>query len=225
MKNLKYYVFIIAAFFAVTVNAQYGINVKGGAYIPYGEFADRYTTGVGGELTFVFVTNPNFEFGFTTGYSRYSADKDALHQSLMEDLEDLLGQMNIDAIINVEAPLNIIPLVLNIKYLFGSKKFKPYLCFEGGLFFYELTTKGNVEVVNGPTIDIQEYTEQSNSTMLGIGGGMQFRLTKKIFFDISAKWSIMNNIRLVEADVNEEKKGIDKTVQTIGLLGGFSYYF
>ena len=70
-----------------------------------------------------------------------------------------------------------------------------------------------------------ETKEDKSSTMLGIGGGLQYRITKKIFFDFSAKWSIMNNIKLVEIDLDEELKGTDKTAQTIGIIGGLSYYF
>ncbi|MCF6193152.1 MAG: hypothetical protein L3J46_02330, partial [Kangiellaceae bacterium] len=98
-------------------------------------------------------------------------------------------------------------------YIFGKKKVKPYFFFEGGIFFYDLTTRGHIEIKNGPTIDIPETVEKENSTMLGMGGGIQFRLTKKLFFDVSAKWSIMNNIKLVEADVQEELSGVKKTAQ------------
>ncbi len=46
--------------------------------------------------------------------------------------------------------------------------------------------------------------------MLGIGGGFQYKLAKKLFVDFSAKWNIMNNVKLVEADNNETIKGVDK---------------
>jgi len=225
MKNLKFYTIVAITFIAVSINAQFGITAKGGAYIPVGEFADSYTTGMGGEITFIYATNPSFQFGITTGYSHYSADQDVLKERILEDLTDDLEQINIDATINVEAPLNVIPILFNIKYLFGNKNFKPYFFFEGGVFFYDLATKGHVEITNGPTKDIPETAENRNSTMLGIGGGLQYKITKKLFIDFSAKWSIMNNIKLVETDVNEDLSGTDKTAQTIGVLGGFSYYF
>jgi len=225
MKKFNYYAFVVVIFLAVTINAQFGVNVKGGAYIPVGEFADSYTTGMGGEITFIYSTNPSFQFGITTGPSHYSADEDVLKERILEDLTEDLEQINIDATIDVEAPLNVIPLVFNIKYLFGNKTFKPYFFFEGGVFFYDLTTQGHIEITNGPTIDIPETVENESSTMLGIGGGLQYKITKKLFFDFSARWSIMNNIKLVEADINEELRGADKTAQTIGVLGGFSYYF
>ena len=225
MKKIKDYAFILVFLLATTINAQFGISAKGGAYIPVGEFANAYTTGVGGEITFIYATNPSFQFGITTGYSHYGADEDVLKDRILEDLTDDLEQINIDATIDVEAPLNVIPIVFNIKYLFGNKKFKPYFFFEGGVFFYDLTTKGHVEVINGPTIDVPETVVNESSTMLGIGGGLQYKITKKLFLDFSAKWSIMNNVKLVEADINEELRGADKTAQTIGVIGGFSYYF
>jgi len=227
MKNFKMYIFVAVTFIAVTINAQFGISAKGGAYIPVGEFADSYTTGMGGEITFIYSTNPNFQFGITTGYSHYSADEDVLKERILEDLKDEgLENINIDATIDAEAPLNVVPLVFNIKYLFGNKNFKPYFFFEGGIFFYELITKAHIVIVNrSEPIDILDSIENESSTMLGIGGGLQYKITKKLFLDFSAKWSIMNNIKLVEADVNEELKGADKTAQTIGIIGGLSYYF
>ncbi len=93
------------------------------------------------------------------------------------------------------------------------------------LDIYELTTNAKAKIVNGPTKIFIETVEKESSTMLGIGGGLQYRITKKLFFDFSAKWSIMNNIKLVEADLDEELRGADKTAQTIGIIGGLSYYF
>lgn len=225
MKILKYYIFIIITFVAVSINAQFGISAKGGVFIPVGEFENVYTTGFGGEVTFIYRTNPSFEFGITTGYSSYSADEEVLKDRILEDIREDLENINIDANIDVESPLNVIPIVFNIKYLFGTKKVKPYFFFEGGVFFYDQTTKAKVEIINGPTYDVPETVVEESSTILGIGGGVQYRIVKKLFFDISAKWSIMNNIKLVEADINEELRGVDKTAQTIGIIGGLSYYF
>ncbi len=226
MKNLKYYIFIMVTFLAVTINAQFGISAKGGTYIPVGEFANVYTTGMGGEVTFIYRSNPKFEFGITTGYSHYKAEEDVLKERFYEDYKEVIDNINEpDGKLFAEAPINIIPLVFNIKYLFGNKKVKPYFFFEGGVFFYDLATTIKYNVNNGKTYDMLETKEDKSSTMLGIGGGLQYRITKEIFFDFSAKWSIMNNIKLVEIDLDEELKGTDKTAQTIGIIGGLSYYF
>jgi opacity protein-like surface antigen len=225
MKNLNYFTFLLVTFVAISVNAQFGISAKGGAFIPVGEFEKVYTSGIGGEVTFIYRTNPSFEFGITTGYSHYNADEDVLKDRILEDIKDDIENTNSDAISDVESPLNIIPLVFNIKYLFGTKKIKPYFFFEGGIFFYDQTTRVKVEIANNPTYDVPETVVDESSTMLGIGGGLQYRITKKLFFDLSAKWSIMNNIKFLEADINEELKGVDKTAQTIGIIGGLSYYF
>ena len=225
MKNFKYYIFIMAMLLTVSTKAQFGISAKGGAYIPVGEFADDYKSGFGGEVTFLYRTNPKFELGITTGYSHYVADEDVLRKRLFEEHKADLEQINIDAVVDVEAPIHVFPLVFNIKYFFGNKKFNPFFFFEGGLFYYNLTTKGRVEITNGPNFKIPTTVEKKNSTMIGIGGGTQVRITKKLFFDFSLKWNIMNNIKLVKADTNEELRGVDRTVQTFDILGGLSYYF
>jgi len=225
MKIFRYCTFIIVTFLAVSLQAQFGISAKGGTYIPVGEFTTNYNSGYGGEFTLIYRTNPNFELGITSGYSSYGADEDVLQERIYEEYKEIIDNINVDGTIDAESPLSTIPLTLNIKYLFGNKKFKPYFFFEGGIFFYEIKTTAKLDVVNGPTIDIMETTQKDNSTMLGIGGGLQFRITRNLFFDVSAKWSIMNNIKLVEADVDEEISGSDRTAQTIGILAGLSYNF
>ncbi len=225
MKNLKYYIFLVVTLFAVSLQAQYGISAKVGSYTPVSTFSNNYDNGFGGEFTIIYRTNPSIEFGITSGYSSYSADEEALKERVYEEYKEIIDNINIDGVFIVEAPLNIIPLTLNVKYLFGKKNFKPYFFFEAGVFFYELTTKGSVEITNGPRKDLPETVEKNNSTMLGFGGGIQYKLSKKLFLDFTAKWSIMNNIRLVEEDVNEDLSGTNRTAQTVGLLGGLSYYF
>ena len=225
MKNFRYCTFIIVTFLAVSLQAQFGISAKGGAYIPVGEFTTNYNSGYGGEFTLIYRTNPNFELGITSGYSSYGADEDVLNERIYQEYKEIIDNINVDGTIDAEAPLSTIPLTLNIKYLFGNKKFKPYFFFEGGIFFYEIKTTAKLDVVNGKSYDITETNQEDNSTMLGIGGGLQFRITRNLFFDVSAKWSIMNNIKLVEADVNEEVSGVNRTAQTIGILAGLSYNF
>lgn len=205
--------------------AQIGLSADGGVYFPIGELAKAYNTGYGGEASFIYRLNPNFEIALVGGVSLYDADQEDLNRRLLEQIEDVGEETNIDAQINVEAPLKLYPLVFNIKYLFGKKKFKPYFFFEGGIFFYDITYSGSIKIINGPELDLPESIEKRNSTTLALGGGFLSSLTKKLFLDIKLKWAIMNNISLVEEDKNEEISGVDKTVQTISLLAGLNYYF
>ena len=187
--------------------------------------SNSYNTGYGGEASFIYRLNPNFEIALTGGASLFSADEDNLKRRLLEELEGINEEINIDTQINVEAPLNIYPLLFRIKYLYGKKKFKPYFFFEGGIFFYDLTYSGSIQITNGPKIDLPESIEKESSTALALGGGFLSSLTKKLFLDVKAKWSIMNKIKLVKADSNEELSGVEKTVQTISLQAGLNYYF
>lgn len=216
---------IICILLMTTIQAQFGVNANGGAYFTIGEFAKSYNTGYGGEASFIYRFNPNFEISLVGGMSKYSADEGELERRLLEELGSIGEEINIDVELAVEAPLNIYPIVFNIKYLYGKKKFKPYFFFEGGIFFYDLTYKGSIKVINGPEIALPESIEKRSSTTLSLGGGFLSSLTKKLFLDVKLKWGIMNNISLVEADSNEELSGVDKTVQTISLSAGLSYYF
>ncbi|MEN8193125.1 MAG: hypothetical protein ABFS12_09940 [Bacteroidota bacterium] len=216
--------FLFATSF-IPITGQIGVGAKAGVYLPVAELAKSYNTGYGGEAAFIYRFNPDFEVSLVGGMSFYNADEEELKQRLHEKYSEIIGEVNIDAEINVEAPLNVYPLMFNIKYLFGKKKFKPYFFFEGGIFFYDLTYKGSIKIINGPEVDLPEPIEKRSSTTLALGGGFLSSLTKKLFLNVKAKWGIMNNIRLVEEDTNEEIPGVDKTAQTISLSAGLNYYF
>lgn len=224
--KMKVLIFIIVSLLSLTTTrAQIGVAANAGVYLPIGELSNSYNTGYGGEASFIYRFNPNFEIALTGGMSVFQADEETLENRLLEELEDINEEINVDAEIDVEAPLNLYPLVFSIKYLYGKKKFKPYFFFEGGVFFYDIIYSGSINITNGPEIALPESIEKESSTTLALGGGFLSSLTKKLFLDVKARWSIMNNIKLVEADSNEELRGIDKTVQTISLSAGLSYYF
>lgn len=204
---------------------QLGVSATGGVYFPIGELAKSYNTGYGGDVAFIYKFNPSFELSLVGGVSSYEADQEELQKRLEEEIGDIGEGINVDVEMNVQAPLKLYPLVLNFTYISGKKKFRPYFFFEGGVFFYDLTYSGYIQIVNGPTIELPESIEKRSSTTLSLGGGFLSSLSKKLFLNVRGKWSIMNNINLVEADENEELRGVEKTVQTISLSAGLNYYF
>jgi len=225
MKNYFLAILVISLFSLTTIMAQIGVEADAGVYFPIGELNKSYNTGYGGEASLIYRFNRNFEIAVTSGMSLYQADEENLKNRLLKQLEGIDEEINIDATVSVEAPLNLYPLVFGIRYLYGKKKFKPYFFFAAGVFFYDIIYKGSIKVVNGPEIKLPESIEKENSTTLVLGGGFLSAITKKLFLDVKAKWCIMNNIKLVEADRNEELRGVDKTVQTISLTAGLNYYF
>ena len=112
---------IISIFLFTPIEAQIGLSAGGGVYFPIGELAKAYNTGYGGEASFIYRLNPNFEIALVGGVSLYDADQEDLNRRLLEQIGDIGEGINIDAQINVEAPLKLYPLVFNIKYLFGKK--------------------------------------------------------------------------------------------------------
>jgi len=219
---MKFKIIILFLLFISAANAQikFGVELKGGASFPLKDFKDSYNTGFGGEVGFIYAPNSSFEVALVGGYSHYNADEENLKQELLKDLNLPEELVEVDA----EAPLNIYPLLISIRYLYGNKKFKPFILMEGGIFFYDLTLSGKMIILN-QNIDIPEQVEKDQSTMLSLGAGFFTRLSKKIFLNVTGKWSIMTNIRLVELDTSHELSGSQKTVQTISLLAGLNYYF
>jgi len=224
--KIKILTFLVFSLFSLnTIIAQMGVGINAGVYLPIGVLNDSYNTGYGGEASFIYRFNRSFEIALTGGMSYYKADEEYLKNRLLKQLEGIDEEINIDAVVDIEAPLNLYPLVFTIKYLYGKKKFKPYFFFEGGIFFYDVTYSGSIKVTNGPEIKLPDSIEKESSTSLALGGGFLSSITKRLFLDIKARWGIMNNIKLVDADSNEELRGVDKTVQTISLSAGLNYYF
>lgn len=222
----KIFTILITSLLSLTpIIAQIGAEADAGVYFPIGELNKSYNTGYGGEASLIYRFNRSFEIAVTGGMSLYQADEENLKNRLLKQLEGIDEEINIDATVSVEAPLNLYPLVFSVKYLYGKKKFKPYFFFAAGVFFYDIIYKGSIKVINGPEIELPESIEKESSTTLVLGGGFLSALTKKLFLDVKAKWSIMNNIKLVEADTNEQLNGVEKTVQTISLTAGLNYYF
>ena len=220
---MKFKIVIITLLLISIANAQskFGVELKGGASFPLKDFKDSYNTGFGGEVGFIYAPSSSFEVALVGGYSHYNADEENLKQELLKDINLPEGFIEVEA----EAPLNIYPLLISIRYLYGNKKFKPFILMEGGMFFYDLTLSGKTIFPNDHYIDIPEQVEKDQSTMLSLGAGFLMRLSKKIFLNVTGKWSIMTNIRLVELDTSQELSGSQKTVQTISVFAGLNYYF
>ncbi len=217
---LFFLIIITADFFA-----QGGVTAQGGAYFPVGEFSNTYkAAGYGGEITFNFIENSSMEIGLTTGYSRFEADEDALKNLLAEQLSQGGSKDEPLITLDLEAPVQIYPLALTIKYLLKGRKWKPFFAFDAGMFFYDLTPKGTLRI-GDETFDLPAEVEKEHSTMLALSFGTKYKINRKFYLVGDVKWSIYNNIKKLEADVDEKIKSIDKTVQTIGVLVGVNYNF
>ncbi len=211
--------------FAISTFAQIGITAQGGAYFPVGEFSEIYKTlGYGGEISFNFITKPEFEIGVTTGYSRFEADENALKERLAEIIEAENGKGDQLIKLELEAPVEIYPLVLTIKYYLKGRKWKPFFAFDAGIFFYDLKPHGKL-IIGDDTFNLPSEVEKESSTMLALNAGTKYKLSRKVFLTGGVKWSILNNIKKLEADVEEKIKSIDKTVQTVSVLLGIQYNF
>ncbi len=208
------------------VFGQIGISIDGGGFFPVGEFSKTYKQlGYGGEFTFDFINTSSMSLGILAGYQYYEADEEALKNMLLDELNSSLKN-NADSYIDLslEAPLKIYPLVLSAKYFIKGRKWKPFFFFEAGLFFYDLRLNGTLRIGND-IYPLEEQIEKRNSTMLALGFGTKYKITRKFYLTGKFKWSIFNNVSKLEADKDEKIKSINKTVQTLGLVVGVNYLF
>ena len=77
--KMKVLVFIIISLFSLTpIMAQIGVAANAGVYFPVGVLSNSYNTGYGGEASFIYRFNRNFEIALTSGMSVYQADEENL---------------------------------------------------------------------------------------------------------------------------------------------------
>jgi outer membrane protein W len=222
MKKLLTIVFF---FSFVNLYAQMSVTLEGGGFFPVGEFADTYKSlGYGGAFTFNFISNSSMEIGLHAGYEYFEADEDALKDLLSEEISGSGTKEDPLIKLDLEAPLKIYPLTLNFKYYLEGRKWKPFFALEAGVFFYDLKPEGTLTIA-GETYSLPAEVEKENSTMLAFAFGTKYKIKHHLYLVGNVKWSVLNNIRKLEADVDEKIKSIDKTVQTIGVLVGVNYIF
>ncbi len=75
----------------------------------------------------------------------------------------------------VDITLTSIPLLLGVRYYFGEGGYAPYAALEGGLHFLKSEALG--------------FESESEEIGYGVGGGLLFRVSDNLFFDLGVKYN------------------------------------
>lgn len=181
-------IFTIILFFIFTVScfAQenvWGITAFGGTSIPTGGFADFYNSGYtfsGGAIySFKFSTR----IAITLGYSRWTLDDAAFNNALQSD--------SLNVSFKGEAPVRVIPLLLQVKWYGTNEGVKPYALIEGGFYFSKSEFTGEVFEADTLAGNISGSNSSTN-TGITLGLGLSFDLLKNVELDVAGRYHIVS---------------------------------
>ena len=172
--------------FSISIFAQenvWGITAYGGTAIPTGGFADFYNSGYtfsGGAIySFKFSTR----IAITLGYSRWALDEDAFNNALQSD--------SLNVSFKGEAPVRVIPLLLQVKWYGTNEGVKPYALIEGGFYFLKSEFSGQVFSSDSLAGNISGSNSSTN-TGITLGLGLSYDLFNNVELDIAGRYHIVS---------------------------------
>lgn len=223
MRKLTIILFVITILSTQIFAQRWGANVSGGYSFTVGEFKDYYNNGFHGSGAVFYNLGKDLQISLITGYSKWDLKKDYFAQKWSEEYPN--------EVVDVEAPVTAIPLVLGFKYfVLTSRKIKPYFMFAAGMHFLttELSGTRTIYIQGVPVAeeDVSREKESFNETTIGFGLGLVFPFSKKVAVDVNWKYNIMNDSQAIQAIDNPADVSIqERTLSYISLMVGIDYTF
>jgi outer membrane protein W len=161
----------------LSAQSKLGLGVNGGYLSSTGDLKDLFKDGFGGVASVTYNLTNSFQLSATTGYFGFSFNNDYIN--------DLLREAGYDKTVNLDATLNLIPIMIGAKYFVGNSQLRPYGCVDLGLHIMSVT------VPNAQITSSGVSTNESTETKAGyaIGVGFLYQLSDKISLDVNAKFN------------------------------------
>lgn len=223
MKKTLFLLFITMLLISGSILAQRettGLDIKFGIQPPVFHFDELYNSGYGVYLGGLFPFSKDLQFTLYTGYVLWSFDNKAMNLKYTNEY-----YTNFD----IEAPINLIPLTIGIKYYAAKTKVKPYFSADFGFFYHWQTVNGTYTWRN-PTGSEDAYTlsNQTSSgirTMLSVGAGVTTPLSKTMDLDFQIKMHALYNAQAISNPGGDGQiNGTSSTLYYMAFLIGINYY-
>jgi len=218
LKKISLYL-IVAACLVFSIHGQFrtGFDLKAGAVLPIGPFADYYNTGYGLTGSFLFPFNEDLSFTLTSGYLNWSFNNDEFNRQYASSTYESF---------DLKAPFRVIPIVLGIRYKIPSGgDLMPYLIAEGGFYHYSQKISGTY-VYKSQTYAAPELTESAFKTTFGGGLGLSYAINDYLSLDFNGKMNILFDAQAL-SNVNSSGQ-VRRTLNSyvyITLMVGVNYYY
>jgi opacity protein-like surface antigen len=161
----------------------WGITAYGGTAIPTGGFADFYNSGYTFSGGAIYSYKFSTRIAVTLGYSKWELDETAFNNALQTD------SLNIS--FKGEAPVRVIPLLLQVKWYSTSEGIKPYALIEGGFYFSKSEFTGEVFEADTLAGNISGSNSSTN-TGITLGLGLSFDLFENVELDVAGRYHIVS---------------------------------
>lgn len=220
---MKKIVLLLTILFSGLTIAQHkttGLDLKIGIQPPVFNFDDLYNTGYGISLGGLFPFKEDLQFTLYTGYFSWGFDNESFNRKYANDLYTGF---------DLEAPMNLIPLTLGIKYYASDTKVRPYLTADFGFFYFWQTANGTYTWKNPSgaenTYVLSDQNESGIRTMLSLGAGITTPLSKIIDLDFQIKINALYNAQTINGTSNGGQiNGSSSTMYYMSFLVGINYY-
>ena len=183
-KTLLILILFTASLFAQ--KGEYGFTIKGGINFPTGDFANFYNASFGGFGGIFYNFSETGRVSATIGYNAWSLDLDALN-------EDVKNSGNTGRY-NIEAPINAIPILINVKFFPKTEmNFKPYFLLEGGVYKITREVYGKYINEDGISNSVTNRSEKTTDGSLSLGLGIEYPINDVMNLDISSRYHYIFN--------------------------------
>lgn len=179
----------ISPSFGADANLDSYVTLKLGIYSPQEDPFKDFDTGLNGEISVGGYVTPNFGFELGVGYFESEGPGTILAPG--------------SVVVPADGEFYVIPVTLNVKYLYPMGGFEPYA--EAGVGVYVAEAE-----LSGGGVSLSD-----NYTSIGgfLGGGVNFNITKNIFLGLEGRyhWVGRHKFELGQATQNVEIDGYTAT--------------
>ena len=197
---------------------KFGITVKGGPAFPVSEFAKEFKPGFTGFVEVPYNLTEVLQVYLGSGYSQFNVDN--------SKLTDLLKEQGSAATANIDAPYQVIPLVVGVNISYRYPHFWPYFTVSYGRYFQKLEVSGSL-TVNGVPTPIASEIQTWSQGAFSVGLGSLIPLGNEGWaVDLNAKYNaVVDYEGRVLIATSGSGNIATRAIRYVSILAGLSYTF
>lgn len=162
---------------------KFGLGISGGVAVPSGDMGDIYKTGVGGSLTLVLPLPLPIEISASVGYYSFKFNNDYFSSQLKTGT-------NSTVTVDVDAPLNLIPLTVNARYYFVPVAIRPYGEITLGVGIASLKNV-SLESTSGNSMAIKTEEKSETKQYFSVGAGVLIGIGVVADLDVNIRYALL----------------------------------